>query len=64
MPAPEGIRFVITLGGKSEARFTDLTEVSRRRRVALWEAQSFDPDAGDSIEVSPDVPTRCELGLS
>jgi len=64
MPAPEGIRFVITLGGKSEAPFTDLTEVSRRRRVALWEAQSFDPDAVDSIEVSPDVPTRCELGLS
>ncbi len=36
-PAPDGIRYVITIGGKTEPPFTGLTEVERRDRVALWE---------------------------
>lgn len=61
--APDGIRYVITLGGKREAPFTDVEEASRRRRVALWEVENFDPARAPLVEVDPDVPTDCALGL-
>lgn len=62
-PVPAGIRYVITLGGKSAAPFEDVEQVARRRRVALWEATGFDPARAPLIELDPDVPTDCELGL-
>jgi len=60
-PAPEGIRYVLTLGGKREAPFEDVTEVSRRRRVALWETNGFDGATAPLVEVDPDRPTSCSL---
>ena len=60
---PDGIRYVITLGGKREPPFTDVAEVSRRRRVALWEVEGFDPARARLVQVDPDVPTDCALGL-
>jgi hypothetical protein len=62
-PAPKGIRYVITLGGKPQAPFTDLESVSRRRRVALWEVEGFDPTTAPPVAIDDDEPTRCGLGL-
>ncbi len=63
-PAPEGIRYVITLGAKSEPPFTDLREEQRRRRVTLWEADDYAAASAPPVEIDPDVPTSCALGLS
>lgn len=62
-PTPPGIRYVITLGGKTEPPFADLTEASRRRRVALWEADGFDPATAPLVDLDPNEPTSCGLGL-
>lgn len=62
-PTPEGIRYVLTIGGKSKPPFADLEEVSRRFRVALWEVPDFDPGKAPDIVIDPDVPTDCDLGL-
>ncbi len=62
-PAPAGIRYVITLGGKSDPPFDDLSEASRRRRVALWEVDGFDPATAPLVALDPDEPTSCDLGL-
>jgi hypothetical protein len=61
-PAPAGIRYVITLGGKREPPFDDVNEISRRRRVALWEVEGFEPGA-PPVPIDAAVPTSCELGL-
>ncbi|MGB3097934.1 MAG: hypothetical protein WBB30_01445, partial [Solirubrobacterales bacterium] len=63
-PAPDGIRYVLTLGAKREPPFTDVAEVSRRRRVALWEVEGVDPARAPLVQVDPDVPTDCAIGLS
>jgi hypothetical protein len=62
-PAPAGIRYVLTLGGKDEAPFDDVEEVSRRRRVALWEVDGYRRDTAPDVAVNPDVPTDCALSL-
>ena len=62
-PTPEGIRYVITIGGKTEPPFTDVEEASRRNRVALWEVPDFDAAKAPNVAIDPDVPTSCELGL-
>jgi hypothetical protein len=63
VPTPAGIRYVITLGGKTEPPFDDLAEASRRRRVALWEADGFDPAMAPPVDLDPNEPTSCDLGL-
>ena len=63
-PAPDGIRYVLTLGAKREPPFTDVAEVSRRRRVALWEVEGVDPARAPLVQVDPDVPTDCAIGLT
>ncbi len=63
-PAPEGIRYVVTVGAKKDPPFAELAEVSRRRRVTLWEARGFEAARAPAVEVDRDVPTSCRLGLS
>jgi hypothetical protein len=63
VPAPDGIRYVITIGGKTEPPFTDLVEVGRRNRVALWEVPEFDATRAPDIEIDPAQPANCDLGL-
>jgi hypothetical protein len=60
-PAPEGVRWVITLGGKREAPFAGVEEAERSRRVALWENPAHVRERSPAID--PDEPTRCELDL-
>ncbi len=62
-PAPAGIRYVITIGGKTEPPFTDLTEVDRRDRVALWEVPTFDSAKQPDIRIDPARPANCDLDL-
>lgn len=62
-PTPPGIRYVLTIGGKSEAPFTDLEETSRRNRVALWEVRDFEATEAPAVEIDPNEPTSCDLGL-
>ena len=63
LPAPAGIRYVVTLGGKSEPPFTDLSAVGKRRRVGLWEARGYEPATAPAVQINADVPTDCSLGL-
>ncbi len=62
-PAPVGIRYVVTLGGKRAAPFDDVEEISRRKRIALWEVDEFDPTAAAPVPLDPGEPTSCKLGL-
>lgn len=60
--APEGIRYVITVGAKKAAPFDDLEQVSRRRRITLWESTAYGPNS-PPVQIDPNVPTDCALGL-
>jgi hypothetical protein len=60
-PTPAGIRYVLTIGGKDVAPFTDMEEVERRNRVALWEAPDFDAAKAPDVVIDPDAPTNCDL---